>query len=69
MYLAFFSVQLANTINNFEAILTSREKEYKKQFVKYFLNVIYSDIKKFYIVTFFTISNILGNHWTTFSWP
>ena len=25
-----------------------------------FLNVIYSDIKKFYIVTFFTISNILS---------
>ena len=67
LYLAFFSVQLANTITNFEAILTVREKEYKKQFVKCFLNVIYSDIKKFYIVTFFTISNILVNHWTTFS--
>ena len=67
LYLAFFSVQLANTINNFEAILTAREKEYEKQFVKCFLNVLYSDIKKFYIVTFFTISKILVNHWTTFS--
>ena len=41
LYLAFFSLQLADTINNFKVILAVREKEYKKQFVKCFLNVIY----------------------------
>ena len=41
LYLAFFSLQLADTINNFEVILAAREKEYKMKFVKSFLNVIY----------------------------
>ena len=37
----FFSLQLADTINNFELILVFREEEYKKRFVKCFLNDIY----------------------------
>ena len=36
VYLAFFSLQLANAINNFELILAAREKEYKRWFVKCF---------------------------------
>ena len=30
VYLAFFSLQLMNTLNNFELILEAREKEYKR---------------------------------------
>ena len=41
LYLAFFSLQLGDTINNFEVILAAGKKEYKKQFAKCFLNVIY----------------------------
>ena len=35
-YLAFSFLQLAHIINNFEVISAATEKEYKKQFVKYF---------------------------------
>ena len=41
VYLAFSSLQLADTINNFEVILTVREGEYKKKLVKCFFNVSY----------------------------
>ena len=37
LYLAFFfSLQLPDTVNNFEVILAAREEEYKKLFVKCF---------------------------------
>ena len=61
LYLAFFSLQLADTINNFKVILAVREKEYKKQFVKCFLNVIY--------FRHLEISDFLVKYWTIFSWP
>ena len=68
VYLAFFSLQLANTINNFELILAAREKEYKRWFVKCFLNVIYfRDLEILHCSSFFTVSNFLFNHWTIFS--
>ena len=35
-YLAFFSLRLADTINNFEVILAAREEKYKKRFAKCF---------------------------------
>ena len=41
VYLAFFSLQLTNIINNFELILAAREKKHKRWFVKCFYNVIY----------------------------
>ena len=41
VYLAFFFLQLGDTVNKFEVILAAREEEYKKRFVKCFLNVIY----------------------------
>ena len=34
IYIAFFSPQLAYTINNFEVYLAAREEEYKKGFLK-----------------------------------
>ena len=41
IYLAFFfTLQLANTINYFELILAASNKEYKRWFVKCFLNNI-----------------------------
>ena len=40
VYLAFFSLQLADTMKNFELILAAREEEYKKRFLKCFLNGI-----------------------------
>ena len=36
-----FALQLADTVNNLEVILTAREKENKKRFLKCFLNVVY----------------------------
>ena len=36
VYLAFFFLQLADAINNFEVIFRVIEKEYKKRFVKCF---------------------------------
>ena len=41
LYLAIFSLQLVDTINNFEVILAAREEEYKKRFVKCFLNIYF----------------------------
>ena len=41
LFSLFFFLQLADTINIFEVILAAREVEYKKRFVKCFLNVIY----------------------------
>ena len=68
VYLAFFSLQLTNTINNFELILAAREKEHKRWFVKCFYNVIYfGDLEILHCRSFFTISNFLFNHWTIFS--
>ena len=70
VYLAFFSLQSANTINNFELILATREKEYKKWFAKGFLTVIYfRELEILHCSFFFTVSNFLFNHWTIFSWP
>ena len=64
----FFFLQLADTINNFEVILVAREEEYKKRFVKCFLNVIYFRHLEFlHCSSFFTVSNFLVNHWTIFS--
>ena len=40
-YLAFFLLQLADIINNFEVILAAREEKCKKRFVKCFRDVIY----------------------------
>ena len=37
VYLAFFSLQLADTTNNFELILAARKEEYKKRLVKCYL--------------------------------
>ena len=69
VYLNFFSIQLANTINNFEEILVSREEKYKKRLVKCFLNVIYfSHLEILLFSPYFTVSNYLVKHWTSFSW-
>ena len=67
-YLAFFfSLQLTDTINNFEVILAARKEEYKKQFVKCFLNVIYFRyLEILHSSSFLNVSNFLVNHWTIF---
>ena len=71
--LTFFSLQLADTIINFELILVSREEEYKKRFVKCFLNVCqmsfiyFRHLEILHCSPFFTVSNFLANHWTIFS--
>ena len=66
----FFSLQLAYTINNFESILAAREKEYKRWFVKCFLNIIYfRGLEILHCSSFFTISNFSFNNWTIVSWP
>ena len=57
----YFSLQLADTITNFEAILAAREEEYKKRFVKCFLNVIYfRQLKNIYSSCVFTVSNFFS---------
>ena len=57
----YFSLQLADTITNFEAILAAREEEYKKRFVKCFLNVIYfRHLKNIYSSCVFTVSNFFS---------
>ena len=56
----FFFLQLADTISNFEVILAAREHEYKKRFVKSFLNVIYfRHLEILCFSSFFTVSNFL----------
>ena len=62
-----FSLQLADTINNFEVILAAREEKYKKQFVKCYLNVICFRHLEILHCNFLTVSNFLVKHWTIFS--
>ena len=62
-----FSLQLADTINNFEVILAAREEKYKKQFVKCYLNVICFRHLEILHCNFFTVSNFLVKHWTIVS--
>ena len=70
VYLALFSLQLADTINNFEVISAPKEEEYKKRFVKCFLNLIYfRHLEILHSSSFFTVFNFLVNYWTIFSWP
>ena len=76
LYLTFFSLQLADTINNFEVILAAREKEYKMKFVKCFLNVIYFRHSEILHCNFFspflsfqsTIGNLFLSVKTIFNW-
>ena len=62
-----FFLQLADAVNNFEVILAAREEDYKKWFVKCFLNVSYfRNFETLHCSSFFTVSNALVNHWTPF---
>ena len=63
-----FSLQLADTINIFQAILAAREEDYKccQMFFKCYL---FQTFKNFILKLFFAVSYFLVSHWTIFSWP
>ena len=68
VYLAFFSFQLADTVNNFKVILAAREKEIKNGLSNVFLNTIYfRHVEHLHRSYFLTVSYFLVNHWTIFS--
>ena len=62
-----FSLQLADTINIFQAILAAREEDYKCQM--FFKCYLFQTFKNFILKLFFAVSYFLVSHWTIFSWP
>ena len=68
VYLTFFSLQLAETMNKFEVVLAAREEKYKKWFAKCFLNAIYlKHLEILHCSSFFILSKFLFNNYKIFS--